>query len=121
MELNDQVRKNIKAFQGDLEQMASRSYNVCDPEMAASISLKTKNCIKLIDELLRYSVSAGQADQYQAEAEACRKALGFPVDSDDVAPVDLVAAIEAIKSAKQELDDNVGATRHGIPLSEWKM
>ena len=37
----------------------------------------------------------GLADQYRAEAFACRSTLGFDVDSDEVSPRELVDAIKA--------------------------
>jgi hypothetical protein len=49
-------------------------------------------------ELGHYSTSAGMADQYRAEAKACRVALGFPADSDEVAPCDLTEAIKKLQN-----------------------
>jgi hypothetical protein len=37
----------------------------------------------------------GLADQYRAEAFACRRALGFDVDSEEVSPRELIDAIKA--------------------------
>ncbi len=50
-------------------------------------------------ELARYSMCAGQADQFAAEAKAVRKALGFTEDSDDVSPVDLLEKISGLKES----------------------
>lgn len=46
----------------------------------------------------------GLADQYRAEALACRRALGFDANADDVAPVDLTNAIARQLSAAQVPD-----------------
>ncbi len=54
-----------------------------------------------IRELSRYSMSAGAADQYRAEAQACRIALGFEKDSESVSPVDLTEAISKIKEVQR--------------------
>ena len=48
---------------------------------------------KLNAELSRYSMSAGAADQFKAEALAARHALGFGPDDDCVAPVDIAREI----------------------------
>ena len=45
------------------------------------------------EELERYSMEPGRADQYACEAKAMRVALGFTADAVDVAPVDLVERI----------------------------
>lgn len=42
------------------------------------------------------SENPGRADQFRAEARACRKALGFDPDADDIAPRDLAEAIRAL-------------------------
>lgn len=55
-------------------------------------------------ELARYSMCAGQADQFAAEAKAVRKALGFAEDSQDVAPVDLVDKITELMTKLAELE-----------------
>jgi hypothetical protein len=47
-------------------------------------------------QLTRYSVSPGMADQRICESNAVRVALGFAEDAIDIAPVDLVEAIQAI-------------------------
>lgn len=43
-------------------------------------------------------VNPGLADQYRAEARACREALGLDPDAKDVSPKDLKAAIEKLKT-----------------------
>jgi hypothetical protein len=45
-------------------------------------------------ELERYSMSAGAADQFRREALAMRQALGFDKYGDDIAPVDLLNALD---------------------------
>lgn len=47
----------------------------------------------------------GAADQYKCEARACRKALGFDPDADDVSPNDLKLAIAAKASQQVQGDD----------------
>lgn len=42
------------------------------------------------------SVNPGRADQYRAEARACREALGFDPDAEDISPSDLVKAIHKL-------------------------
>lgn len=49
-------------------------------------------------ELARYSMPAGQADQFAAEAKAVRKALGFAEIAEDVAPVDLLEKIAGLRA-----------------------
>ncbi|PXB01170.1 hypothetical protein [Pectobacterium carotovorum] len=51
----------------------------------------------LEQQLGRYSMSAGQADQRMAESRHARQELGFGVDAEDVSPSDLVAAIAEIR------------------------
>ena len=48
---------------------------------------------RLEKELARYSMSAGSADQYRAEAMAARASLGFSSDSDEVSPSDIAREI----------------------------
>ena len=60
---------------------------------------RLQESIGYLSELSRYSVSPGLADQYKGEALACRRALGLSEDSEEVAPIDLVQAIEALKSS----------------------
>lgn len=43
-------------------------------------------------------VSPGLADQFRNEAEAARVALGFNIDSEEVAPVDLTEAIATLRA-----------------------
>lgn len=45
-------------------------------------------------ELERYSMSAGAADQFRRESLAMRQALGFDKYRDDIAPVDLLNALD---------------------------
>jgi hypothetical protein len=57
-------------------------------------------------ELERYSMNAGAADQFRREAFAMRQALGFDKYGDDIAPVDLLNALdshdaEAIERARE--------------------
>jgi predicted nuclease with TOPRIM domain len=46
-------------------------------------------------ELERYSMNAGAADQFRREAFAMRQALGFDKYGDDIAPVDLLNALDS--------------------------
>lgn len=43
-------------------------------------------------------VEPGLADQFRNEAEAARVALGFNIDSEEVAPVDLTEAIATLRA-----------------------
>lgn len=54
---------------------------------------------RLEAQLARYSMSPGHADQRKAESAAVRVALGFGADADDVAPCDLVDAINFLRAA----------------------
>lgn len=65
--------------------------------------VKHGDLAELQDQLQRYSMSAGQADQRKAESDAVRVALGFTADADDVAPCDLVDAIAALQEQVREL------------------
>ena len=53
-----------------------------------------KRCGKAEQELARYSVSAGLADQFKCEAQAMRVRLGFEKDSEEVAPADLLERLD---------------------------
>lgn len=44
------------------------------------------------------AVNPGLADQYRAEAKACREALGFDPDSNEISPADLRSAIDSLKA-----------------------
>ncbi|MEQ9830603.1 hypothetical protein [Pectobacterium versatile] len=50
----------------------------------------------LTNQLNRYSMSVGEADQRMNESRYVREALGFKADADDVSPRDLVEAIAEI-------------------------
>lgn len=52
---------------------------------------------RLKAELARYSMEAGRADQYRAEARAARSALLFPVDGDNVSPSMINEGIRLLK------------------------
>jgi len=77
------------------------------------LTLAHRDLDKLSDDqaikLARYSMTAGEADQYKNESLACRKSLGFSASSENVAPIDLVNAIRSIeqqnKKLKQDLKD----------------
>lgn len=59
------------------------------------------------EKLSRYSMSAGQADQFAAEAKLIRKALGFSEDAQDVAPIDLLEKINAMSAENASLKSNL--------------
>ncbi len=59
------------------------------------------------EKLSRYSMSAGQADQFAAEAKLVRKALGFSEDAQDVAPIDLLEKINAMSAENASLKSNL--------------
>jgi len=65
--------------------------------------VKHGDLAELQDQLQRYSMSAGQADQRKAESDAVRVALGLSADADDVAPCDLVDAIAALQEQVRAL------------------
>ena len=50
-----------------------------------------------VSELSRYSMSAGDADQFRYEARACRDELGFDKDGQDISPSELRQAIRKLK------------------------
>ena len=55
------------------------------------------------EQLARYSMSPGEADQRRCESRAVRDALGFGKDADNVAPVDLLEQISALNLRIAEL------------------
>lgn len=57
----------------------------------------------LQEQLSRYSMSAGQADQRKAESDSVRVALGFTADADDVSPSDLLEKIAALQEQVRAL------------------
>lgn len=63
-------------------------------EAAKSVKENWKNRAGTAEEQLqRYSMEPGRADQYACEAKAVRVELGFAADAVDVAPVDLIERI----------------------------
>ncbi|MFJ5346646.1 hypothetical protein [Pectobacterium parvum] len=54
----------------------------------------------LEQQLARYSMSAGQADQRMAESRSVRKALGLALDAEDVSPSDLVSTIQQLAAER---------------------
>lgn len=63
-------------------------------EAAKSVKENWKNRAWTAEEQLqRYSMEPGRADQYACEAKAVRVELGFAADAVDVAPVDLIERI----------------------------
>jgi hypothetical protein len=62
-----------------------------------------KRATKAEAELGRYSVSAGLADQFKAEAQTMRVALGFEKDSEEVAPADLLEALQKRTSSGEAI------------------
>ncbi|UAN58971.1 hypothetical protein [Serratia sp. JSRIV004] len=72
-------------------------------------------------QLARYSMSAGQADQRLCESRAVRIALGFGEDAIDVAPTDLVEAIQVIRrraeEAEQRLQQPIKLPKSGIGMA----
>ncbi|MFK8258285.1 hypothetical protein ACFL9S_10915 [Erwinia sp. AnSW2-5] len=57
----------------------------------------------LQENLSRYSMSPGWADQRQNESKYVREVLGFGADADDVSPKDLVDAITALQEQVRAL------------------
>ena len=60
-----------------------------------------RQSIEKIRDLDRYSMSAGMADQYKAEALAARSALGFSVDAEDVSPSDITREIRKLNTTNR--------------------
>lgn len=73
---------------------------------------------RLNEQLSRYSVSAGQADQRVNESKAVRVALGFGVDAEDVAPCDLVEAIARLNEQVQSLVEFKNKVRQLFKMGE---
>ena len=73
------------------------------PEMVSELAaLKAEN-ERLGTQLARFSMCAGAADQYRAEARAARKALGFDPESHTVAPEDLTMAVDVLRASYQQM------------------
>lgn len=62
-----------------------------------------KRIADMNEQLARYSMSPGEADQRRCESRAVRDALGFGKDSDNVAPADLLEQISALRLRIAEL------------------
>lgn len=60
--------------------------------------VKYEDLAAIQEQLSRYSMSAGQADQRKSESDAVRVALGFSADADDVSPSDLIREIVSLKN-----------------------
>lgn len=97
-------------------------------DIAAELGWRDKRIDELLaaleekdQQLARYSMSAGQADQRLCESRAVRIALGFGEDSIDVAPTDLVEAIQVIKrraeEAEQRLQQPIKLPKSGIGMA----
>jgi len=65
-------------------------------ELASSVIELQQKLDAANEKLARYSMPAGQADQFAAEAKSVRKALGFAEDAQDVAPIDLLEKISGL-------------------------
>lgn len=63
-----------------------------------------KRIADIQEQLARYSMSPGEADQRRCESRAVRDALGFGKDADNVAPVDLREKIDAFRLRIAELE-----------------
>ncbi|WP_312198776.1 ead/Ea22-like family protein [Kosakonia cowanii] len=55
-------------------------------------------------QLSRYSMSPGEAEQRRCESRVVRDALGYCMDSENVAPVDLYLKIEELRQRIAELE-----------------
>ncbi|PLR40758.1 hypothetical protein CYR55_05625 [Chimaeribacter californicus] len=71
----------------------------------------------LAAQLARYSMSAGQADQRMCESQAVRKALGFGEDAEDVAPIDLMEKIDALKAERDALAAENAAVKNAMSVT----
>lgn len=94
----------------DGEIVSYKDYAALEKERNAEYENWQKQCATLqqkLDaantELARYSMSAGQADQFAAEAKAVRKALGYAENAEDVAPVDLLEKIAGLRAEGVEM------------------
>lgn len=81
-----------------INQLAERNALLVTENAALQQKLDAAN-----KELARYSMSAGQADQFAAEAKAVRKALGYADNAEDVAPVDLLEKIAGLRAEGMEM------------------
>lgn len=63
-----------------------------------------KRIADMQEQLARYSMSPGEADQRRCESRVVRDALGYCMDSQNVAPVDLYVKIEEMRCRIAELE-----------------
>jgi len=95
------IQKAIDTLSAAANSSASKNWNYTPYVKAvlAHITELQQSAEKAEAQLARYSMSAGEADQRAAESRAVRNALGFCEEADDVAPCDLVDAINLLRAA----------------------
>lgn len=68
-------------------------------------------------QLSRYSMSPGEADQRRCESRVVRDALGYCMDSENVAPVDLYLKIEELRQRIADLEARTVSVK--LPKTIW--
>ena len=84
-------------IEGDIYEVVGDNNHAWDITIKGLCVAALRRIKALEDQLGRYSMDAGQADQRMAESYACREALGFDPKSDHVAPVDLTSKIAELR------------------------
>lgn len=84
-------------------------WNAARAGLIAQLEAAQKERDEATQRLIRYSMSAGEADQRRCESRAVRDELGFEKDADDVAPIDLRNAIVAIRDRAEKAEAALSA------------
>ncbi|MEI7195010.1 hypothetical protein WCT81_04595 [Pectobacterium versatile] len=87
--------ENLRAMMRELEIQRDK-FDAMLTEAVQSLKETEIKRDALTNQLNRYSMSAGEADQRMNESRYVREALGFKADADDVSPRDLVEAIAEV-------------------------
>ncbi|WP_186377986.1 hypothetical protein [Yersinia kristensenii] len=82
--------------------------------LIAQLEAAQKERDEATQRLIRYSMSAGEADQRMCESRAVRDELGFEKDADDVAPIDLRNAIVAIRERAESAEAALSAANEKL-------
>ncbi|CNG27559.1 hypothetical protein [Yersinia kristensenii] len=90
-------------------------WNAARAGLISQLEAAQKERDEATQRLIRYSMSAGEADQHMCESRAVRDELGFEKDADDVAPIDLRNAIVAIRERAESAEAALSAAneKHG--------
>lgn len=78
-----------------------------------------KRNAELCHRLHAYTMTPGQADQRMCESRAVREALGFEIDADDVAPIDLRQRITELQSRAESAEQALN--RRSAPVGDLVM